>query len=171
MKPKQYIRFTIIFILAHLISYLVMGGISYQLFYKPFWEGQNPLFAPFMRTIIEPELWKHTTVWQIPGQILRGLLMSIVLYPVLNKIIELSFIRRYLFIGGLLYIFAHFASSAPSPANIEGFIYMRPEFVNAFFLKGQPEMIMYSLFAGFLISRFMIKKETKDERIFETKQR
>lgn len=46
---------------------------------------------------------------------------------------------------------------------------MRPEFVNAFFLKGQIEMIMHSLLAGFLISRFMIKKGAKDERIFETK--
>ena len=153
----KYIRLAIVFVLSHTLSYLIVGAIAYQLFYKPFWEGPSPIYAPFMRTMAEPALWEQTMLWQIPGQLLRGLLMALAISPVLSKLEEISFARRYAFIAGLLFLFAHLAASPPSPGNIEGAIYMRPEFVVQGFWVSQPEMIAHSLLAGFLIARFMFK--------------
>ncbi len=83
--------------------------------------------------------------------------MALALVPILPKLEEISFARRYAFIAGLLFIFAHLAASAPSPGNIEGALYMRPEFVSQGFWASQPEMIAHSLFAGLLIAKFMVK--------------
>ncbi len=154
---RRYLRLVLAFILGHTLSYLIVGAIAYPLFYKPFWEGPNPLYAPFIRTMATPGLWEQAMAWQIPGQLLRGLLMALVFIPLLSKLEELSLLRRYVFIAGLLFVFAHLAASAPSPGNIEGALYMRPEFVTAGFWASQPEMIAHSLFGGFLIARFMVK--------------
>ena len=153
----KYIRLAIVFVLSHTFSYLIVGAIAFQLFYKPFWEGPSPLYAPFMRTMSEPALWEQAMLWQIPGQLLRGLLMALAISPVLFKLDEISFARRYAFIAGLFFVFGHMAASAPSPANIEGALYMRPEFVAQGFWLSQPEIIAHSLLAGFLIARFMFK--------------
>ncbi len=153
----RYLRLALAFILGHTVSYLIVGAIAYPLFSKPFWEGPNPLYAPFVRTMAEPALWEQAMAWQIPGQLLRGLLMAFVFIPLLPKLEEISLTRRYAFVAGLLFVFAHLAASAPSPGNIEGALYMRPEFVTVGFWPSQPEMIAYSLFGGFLIARFMVK--------------
>ncbi len=153
----RYLRLALSFIVGHTISYLIVGAIAYPLFYKPFWEGPNPLYAPFVRTMADPALWEQAMAWQIPGQLLRGLLMALALVPILPKLEETSLARRYAFIAGLLFVFAHLAASATSPGNIEGALYMRPEFVSAGFWASQPEMIAHSLLGGFLIARFMVK--------------
>lgn len=152
---RKYLRAAIVFVLGHTISYLIVGAIAYQLFYTPFWEGPAPLYAPFLRTMADPDLWQQAMTWQIPGQLLRGLLMALALFPILPKLEELSFARRYAFIAALFFVFAHLAASAPSPGNIEGALYMRPEFVIPAFWASQPEMIAHSLFAGFLTARWM----------------
>lgn len=154
---SKFVRVAIVFVLSHTFSYLIVGTIAYQLFYKPFWEGPSPLYAPFMRTMSEPALWEQAMMWQIPGQLVRGLLMALAIIPVLTKLEEISFARRYAFIAGLFFVFAHLAASAPAPGNIEGALYMRPEFVTEGFWLSQPEMIAHSLLAGFLIARFMFK--------------
>lgn len=153
----KYIRFTLVFILGHTISYLMVGAIAYPLLYKPFWEGPDPLYAPFVRTMAEPELWEQAMAWQIPGQLLRGLLMAAALFPILPLLQQTSFARRYALIAALFFVFAHLAASAPMPGNIEGTLYMLPKFVTAGFWASQPEMIGHSLFAGFLISKLMFK--------------
>ena len=83
--------------------------------------------------------------------------MALAISPMLIKLEEISFARRYAFIAGLFFVFAHLAASAPSPGNIEGALYMRPEFVSQGFLPNQPEMIAHSLLAGFLIGKFMVR--------------
>lgn len=152
---SKYIRLALVFVLSHTASYLIVGAIAYPLFYKPFWEGPSPIYASFMRTMAEPELWQQAMQWQIPGQLGRGLLMALAISPMLVQLERVSFARRYAYIAGLMFVFAHLAASAPSPGNIEGLIYMRPEFVAQGFLPSQPEMIGHSLLAGFLIARFM----------------
>ena len=161
----KFIRMAVVFVLSHTLSYLIVGAIAYQLFYKPFWEGPSPLYAPFMRTMSEPALWEQAMMWQIPGQLLRGLLMALAISPVLTKLEEISFARRYAFIAGLFFVFTHLAASAPSPGNIEGALYMRPEFVVQGFWACQPEIIAHSLLAGFLIARFMFKPAKQAQQV------
>lgn len=46
----------------------------------------------------------------------------------------------------LIYVTTSLAAGAPSPSNIEGLIYMRPEVIGLKpFLLTQPEMIVYSI--------------------------
>jgi hypothetical protein len=158
---KEIIRLFVVFLVAHLIAYLVAGAVAINFFYTGFWDGPAPLYRPFLRTMVEPELWRHAEIWQIPGQIIRALLMALVLLPVAVRLKEMTVGIRCLFFFGLLFIFTHLAAAAPSPANIEGFIYMRPEFVQAAFWRGQAEMVLYSLLAGFLMARFMFKTRRK----------
>lgn len=167
---KKYIRLVLVFITSHTFSYLIVGTIAYQLFYKPFWEGPNPLYAPFLRTMATPALWEQAMTWQIPGQLLRGLLMALVFIPILPALAGISFARRYAFIAGLYFVFAHLAASAPSPGNIEGALYLRPEFVTAGFLPSQPEMIAHSLLAGFFITKFMFKSAQQAQQIMVQSQ-
>jgi hypothetical protein len=169
-KMYKYIRLAVVFILSHTFSYVIVGAIAYQLFYKPFWEGPSPLYATFMRTMADPTLWAQAMTWQIPGQILRGLLMALAISPILPKLEETSIARRYAFIAALLFVFAHMAASDPSTGNIEGAIYMRPEFVAQGFLPSQPEMIAHSLLAGFLIARFMFKPAKQAQQVMVRSQ-
>jgi hypothetical protein len=159
INVRQALRLALVFVGAHLAAYLVAGMIAIQFFYPGFWDGPTPLFQPFLRTMNEPELWSHAVLWQFPGQIARALLMALVLLPIAAKLQELTFGRRFLFLGGLLFFYTHLLAAAPSPANIEGFIYMRPEFVRAAFWRCQPEMVLYALLAGFLMARFLFKRK------------
>jgi hypothetical protein len=81
MNIKQFLIFSGKVILVHVVTYLIVGAVAYQLITKQFYEGANPIFSTFMRTQAEPHLWAHVMTWFIPGQILRGLLIAVVLYP------------------------------------------------------------------------------------------
>lgn len=158
---KDYFRFIIVFIIAHTIAYLFAGGIAYQLLTKEFWEGSNPLLSLYLRTPGNPELWNFAMIWQIPGQIIRSLLIGSVLLPLYDTFKKWDFVKTFLFVSGLLFVLTHLSSAVPSPANIEGFIYMKPDFINSGFIKMQPEMILYSLTAGLIFAKFAFKQEKK----------
>ncbi|MBK6526009.1 MAG: hypothetical protein IPG07_10970 [Crocinitomicaceae bacterium] len=157
---KQRIRFVIVVIIAHTIAYLFSGGIAYQFITKPLWEGSDSLLASYLRTPGNEELWGFAMIWQIPGQVLRSLLMGLVFLPLFSSLKTWTFFKKFLFMSSLLFVLTHLAAAAPSPANIEGLVYMRPEFVALGFIKMQPEMILYSIIAGILFSKFAYKKDS-----------
>ena len=46
----------------------------------------------------------------------------------------------------LFFVLLHLAAAAPSPSNLEGIVYMRPELIGVVpFLLTQPEMLLQSL--------------------------
>lgn len=156
---RPYIRFLIVIVAAHTIAYLIAGGIAYQLITKELWERPNSLLSLYLRTPGDSELWEYAMIWQIPGQLLRALLIGLVLIPLQSSLKEWSGLKKFLFFSGLLFVLTHLSSAVPSPANIEGLVYMRPEFIQLGFVKMQPEMILYSIIAGLIFSRFAYKKE------------
>lgn len=158
---KGYQRFILVIIIAHTLSYIIAGGIAYQLINKEFWEGSSPLLSVYLRTPVDQNLWNHVMIWQIPGQLVRALLFAIVLLPIFDSIKPWGFLKKFTFFSTLFFVFTHFASAVPSPANIEGLIYMKPEFIQLGFTKMQPEMILYSIIVGLIIAQFSIKKEKK----------
>lgn len=158
---KPYIRFVIVIIISHTIAYLFSGGIAYQFITKEFWEGPDPLLSKYLRTPGNEELWNFAMIWQIPGQLLRALLIGLALLPLHSSLKEWSAVKKFLFFSSLLFVFTHLSAAAPSPANIEGLVYMRPEFIQLAFIKMQPEMILYSIMAGLIFSKFAYKKEIK----------
>jgi hypothetical protein len=159
LKPS--IRFVLVIIIAHTIAYLIAGGLAYQFITKELWEGEHPLLSQYLRTPGNEDLWTFAMTWQIPAQLLRSVLIALALLPLQTHLKEWSFSRRLLFFSILLFVTTHLSSAAPSPANIEGLVYMRPEFIQSGFLKMQVEMILYSIIAGWIFAKYAYPKESK----------
>ncbi|MBK9593215.1 MAG: hypothetical protein IPO32_17515 [Crocinitomicaceae bacterium] len=92
VKPR--IRFVIVVIIAHTIAYLFSGGIAYQFITKPLWEGSDSLLASYLRTPGNEELWGFAMIWQIPGQVLRSLLMGLVFLPLFSSLKTWTFFKK-----------------------------------------------------------------------------
>jgi len=122
---------------------------------KNLYEEKNRLLD-FLRDMSDANDSNHVTKWFIPAQLVRGLFMSIVLYPVIDLLGELSFGLRFAFLSGLMFIYTDFASAVPFPHNMEGFVYMKNRYLKRKFIgKLYFEMIIYSLLFGFLASWFL----------------
>ncbi|MDZ7775352.1 MAG: hypothetical protein U5L09_06905 [Bacteroidales bacterium] len=82
--------------------------------------------------------------------------MSAVLYPVLPAIAELSFIMQLFFTGGLMFIYADFASAVPFSNTIEGLVYLQKPFVRkkvfwTIQLESIVDSVMFGLLAAWLL--------------------
>jgi len=67
MNTKRFAIFTAKVIAAHMTIYFLAGTVFYPWLTKPYYVGPNPIFAAFMRTETEPELWAHVVTWFPPG--------------------------------------------------------------------------------------------------------
>lgn len=144
------------------MAYLFAGGISYQLITKEFWDAPDSLLSSYLRTPGNAELWNVAMIWQIPAQLIRGLLIGLVLLPLYGPLKEWSASKKILFFSSMFFVLTHMASSAPSPANIEGLVYMKPEFIKLGFVKMQVEMILHAILVGIIFARYGYKKATPE---------
>lgn len=149
---KRFAQFALKVTTAHVLTYFVAGAAAYAFLTHEFYIGQNPIFATFMRTEAEPGLWAHVMRWFLPGQILRGLLLAIALYPFLPTIEGWPFCKRLGSIAGLYLIIGCWAAATASPGTIEGLIYLRPEITMRAHLLVQPEIIVQSVAMAALIA-------------------
>ncbi len=159
MKVNK-IRFVIIIMVSYILAYLVAGGIAYQLITKQFYVGNDAVFTAYLRSEADAAQWTHASAWLFPVLAVRALLFGAVLLPFMSSIIRYTYKRRALILSAVVFILMHMAAAAPSPSNLEGFVYMRSElFTLKTFLLTQPEMIAQSLVFGILVSwaigRFM----------------
>ncbi len=87
----------------------------------------------------------------LPSQFARGIVMSMVLYPILPFMRDLSFGMQFIFMASLMFVYADFASAIPFSNTIEGIVYLKKEFVEKkVFWTIQLEAIMYSIVFGLL---------------------
>jgi hypothetical protein len=122
---------------------------------KDLYEDKNRLLD-YLRDMSDENESKYVSKWFFPIQLLRGLVLSIVLYPILALLGELSFGLRFTFFSGLMFFYTDFACAVPFPNNLEGFVYMKKRYVKKeFFGKLYLEMIIYSLLFGLLVSWFL----------------
>ena len=150
----QYLIFSLWFTLIHVLSYMIAGMLALRIS-KDIYDGKSRLMD-YLRDMSDEKESKNVHRWFIPGQIVRGLLLSIVLYPILLPLGDLSFGVRFLFFAGLMFVYTHVACAAPCPDNIEGLIYMKDRYIKKpSFFKFQFEMAIYSLLLGFLVSFFL----------------
>jgi hypothetical protein len=153
-EMKRYLLFVLFFLIAHVLTYLVVGALAYQFLTKQFYQGEVPAFI-FMRTESEPELWAHAMKWMIPGQLIRGITMGLALLPFMAVLVRSSVLKRGLMISLIYFVFSHLSAAGPTTSNIEGFIYFRPEyFTTRIFLLTQPEIVVQSLALGLLFALF-----------------
>ena len=142
-----------------------MGAVAYQLLTSQFYIGENPVFTAYLRSESNPAEWAHTNLWLVPGLLLRALLISIVLLPIVETLRKMTFWKQVSVLFGLTFILLHLAAAAPSPSNIEGLIYMKPELVGMkTFLLTQPEMIFQSLLFAVGLSWVLKKDDKKSTR-------
>lgn len=127
---------------AHVISYLVVGALAYEWLTKPFYEGSGALFTSFMRSPADPEDLSHITLWLLPAQLARGTLFGAALLPLRAFLLGRPRPDRFLALAGLCVVFGFWSSAAAAPGNIEGLVYLRPEFDWPVHLRVQPELLV-----------------------------
>ncbi len=144
----EYVKFTSLFFVIHTIAYYVAGVINYQ-FSKKLYGGRDQLYKSFLRNMSDTSEALNVNKKIIPVQLLRALLMSVVLYPVHSVLGDLSFGMKFLFFGGLMFVYADLCSAIPFSNTLEGLIYMKPRFVKRkVFWTIQMEAVIYSLLFG-----------------------
>ena len=143
----EYLWFSIRFTLLHSLAYTVAGALILRVS-RSIYEGKSRLMD-WVRDMSDVNERKHVERWFLPAQLVRGLLLSLVLYPVLDTVGEMGFGLRFTFFAGLMFVYSHIACAAPCPDNIEGLVYMKPRyFEKGAFLKYQLEMLIYSALFG-----------------------
>lgn len=143
---KQTLRFVASSTAIYAVAYLVVGAIAYQLITKQFYVGADPIFSAYLRSESNPTEWAHTNLWLIPGLLLRALLISLVLLPFVETFKKMVFWKRTGILFVLMFVLIHIAAAAPSPSNIEGLVYIKPQLTGVTsFLLTQPEMIAQCL--------------------------
>ena len=148
----EYIKFSLLFFVVHTITYYIAGIINFQ-FSKRLYGGRDQLFQPFLRNMSDLKEVKTVNKKIIPVQLIRAILMSVVLYPVIGFLGDLSFGLRFLFMGGIMFVYADFCSAIPFSNTLEGLIYMKPEFVKPrVFWTIQMEAIIYGVIFGLAAS-------------------
>ncbi len=142
--------------MIHTIVYYIAGAINYQ-FSKNLYGGRDQLYKSFLRNMSDPSEALNVNKKIIPIQLVRAVLMSIVLYPVLGVLGDLSFGLRFLFFGGIMFVYADFCSAIPFSNTLEGLIYMKPEFVKRkVFWTIQMEAVIYGLLFGLAASWLLV---------------
>ena len=151
-----YIKFSLIFFLIHLACYIIAGIIDLQLA-KKMYLGKNRIFKSFFRDMEDDKENKRIAKLLIPSQFIRAIFMSLVLYPILPFLKDLTFEIQFVFMASLMFVYADFASAIPFSNTIEGIVYLKKEFVKKrVFWTIQLEAILYSIMFGLLSAWLLI---------------
>lgn len=144
----EYVWFSLGFSLIHLGAY-VLAGIAALSFSRDLYTGGDAALTEFLRDVDQPQERKRQGLVMFPAQIARAVLMSVVLYPLLEAIGALTYPVRFTFLTGLMLVYTDIAAATPFPNTIEGLVYLQRRFVTrSSFWKIQSEAIVYSLFFG-----------------------
>jgi hypothetical protein len=144
--------FVLLVAIAHAITYFLVGALAFATLTHGLYEGADPLFGSYLRTPGEIELWQHVTTWFLPAQLLRGLLIGLALSPFLPLLRRWSVSQRTVAITGLYLVMGFWAAAVAAPGNIEGLVYLRPEFSLDVVLLVQPEIVIQGAAMSFLVA-------------------
>ena len=138
---KKYLEFFWRVCTGHVVTYMVMGILSSLLFNysERFASGtlssyMLPTDAPIVA--FGPAL-----------QIIRGLLFTIVLWPIRNSFIEGE--RGWLKLWGLFVGLAILGTAGPTPGSIEGMLYTRVSMAEHIFFL--PEVVLQTLVFSIIV--------------------
>ena len=152
----DYLVFSLGFFVIHLVVYMAAGWFSLRFVAGHLYQGEGALLTTFMRDASDPRESGGLMGRLLAAQVVRALLMSVVLYPLLVPIGDLSFELRALFLGALMFVYADIASAVPFSNTLEGLVYLKPRFVSRpVFLRIGAEAVIYSVAFGLLTSWFL----------------
>jgi hypothetical protein len=136
----SFLGFAVRLTSVHIVTYMVVGGISYWLVAAKYWVGPEKVPG------LNDPTGEFVQRWLLPAQILRGFIYAVALYPLRRALLEMG---RW---GGL--VLASLMLLVGSIAGISGFIeacvYMADPRVELF-LVHLPEVAVQSLLFGYLI--------------------
>ncbi len=151
-----YLKFSFLFFIVHFACYIIAGAIDFRLAQKMY-SGKDRLYKSFFRNMEDKRESMRIAKLLIPSQFVRAILMSVVLYPVLPFLTQLSFGMQFLFMSSLMFVYADFSSAIPFSNTIEGLVYLQKEFVQKkVFWIIQLEAIIYSILFGLLSAVIVI---------------
>lgn len=137
---RSFAGFALRLTAVHILTYVVIGGLSYWLIAKRYWTGPEKI--PGLR---DPN-GEFIQRWMLPAQILRGLIYSVALYPLRQAFLDLG---RW---GG--FVIASIMLLVGSVAGIDGLIEScvysaepHPEL----YLAHLPEVVLQSVLFGYLV--------------------
>jgi hypothetical protein len=140
----RYLMFTLVFAAVHAIAYTIAGAFALSVSKDIYASRKRKM--DYLRDMEDTVESSHVKRYFFPAQILRGILMSIVLYPLLGFLGEMGYLPRALFLLGLMFVYTHVGSAAPCPDNIEGVVYLKRKYIDASMIaRFQLEMVLYSL--------------------------
>jgi hypothetical protein len=154
-ERMEYLTFTAFFVLAHVVAYITAGAITYPWIYKGWHGGQGSLYGAFLRDMTDKTERRRNGLLLLPTQAIRGVLMSMVLYPVLGVLGELSLGLQFIFMASLMYVYTDLSAATPFSNNIEGIIYMKGHIVRRAFWPTQVEAVLYASLMGVAAAWFV----------------
>lgn len=146
----DYLLFSLGFILIHTAAYMLAGAITYPIIHRG-----HPIYEHYLRREEEKDEWSKTMRLLIPAQLLRGLLLSVVFFPVLGFLGGQSLLLNIVFLFGILFVVGGLASQVPFPGNIEGIVYVRDKFREGS-LRFYVEDLIYCPIVAVLVSLILI---------------
>jgi hypothetical protein len=144
--------FVLLVAVAHALTYFVAGALAFATLTHGLYEGADPLFGSYVRTPGETELWQHVTAWFLPAQLVRGALIGLALSPFLPSLQRWSVWKRTAAVTGLYLVIGFWGAAVAAPGNIEGLVYLRPEFNLDVVLLVQPEIIVQGAAMALLVA-------------------
>ena len=149
---RRFAWFVLLVAIAHAFTYFLVGALAFAMLTHGLYEGADPLFGSYLRTPGEIQLWQHVTTWFLPAQLLRGVLIGLALSPFLPVLRRWSVRQRTVAIAGLYLVIGFWAAAVAAPGNVEGLVYLRPEFTLDVVLLVQPEIIVQGAAMSLLVA-------------------
>jgi hypothetical protein len=143
MQVRPLLSFVSKVTAVHFVTYYIAGMISFRLVLYHYMPGIGDRALPSYYKDLN-----DFALWVIPGQIARGILLGIALYPFRARFLELGHWGG-LAIAGLYLLIGQFACPGTSPGSIEGFVYTRLPLDFQFAVM--PEIIGQGLALGYLV--------------------
>lgn len=137
---RVFLGFTWRVTAVHILTYMVIGGLSYWLVAKRFWAG--PEAVPGLR---DPQ-GEFVQQWFLPAQILRGILHAIVFIPFRRLLLEM---KRW---GGLVVasVLLLIGSVGGISGLIESVVYSTTWHLGLI-LAHLPEIVVQTLLFGYIL--------------------
>ena len=156
MEPRDnnalrvFVGFTLRSTVLHVLTYLVIGALSYWLIAKRYWTGSEAL--PWLRDPASEFVQR----WFLPSQVMRGVIHGVALFPLRQALLDRPRTGGLIIASILLLI----GTIAGISGVMEDWVYTTT-FHAGLFLAHLPEIVLQALAYGYLLLAWERRAERK----------
>lgn len=147
---RRFIGFVVRSTVLHVLTYLIIGAVSYWLIARRYWTGSETL--PWLRNP-EGEFVKQ---WFLPAQVVRGALLGVALFTLRKALLDMRRSGGFVVASLLLLI----GTIAGISGIIEDWVYSTT-FHFGLFMAHLPEIVLQTLAYGYLLLTWERRVERK----------